>query len=135
MIKSLKDFLIIIGSISFDVWCELAYFVHVNLRYAALIVELLLPYLMYVLGQSLVVQRGKVTFGGELILPALCFVVIHYAKEFSNKTGKGNVVPVPGKRFTDVADDGEITVDNARLPEMLLYMADLEDYLERKRLV
>lgn len=42
-------------------------------------------------------------------------------------------IPVPNERFTIVDEDSDmVSIDNDRLQEMLLYMADLEDTLERK---
>mgnify|MGYP007121554781 CR=1 FL=1 len=42
-------------------------------------------------------------------------------------------IPIPEKRFTEVdKDSGLVTVERDRLQEMLLYMADLEDTIERK---
>lgn len=42
-------------------------------------------------------------------------------------------IPVPNERFTVVDEDNDmVSIDNDRLQEMLLYVADLEDTLERK---
>lgn len=119
--------------ITMDVWYEVVYFVQMNMRYAAALAEIVLPYGMYVLGQSVALSRGSIEVGGEIFIPILCTVVIHYIKEFANKSGKGNTIPIPAKRFTEVDDDGEVSVDNKRLQELLLYVADLEDYMTRKR--
>lgn len=119
--------------ITMDVWYEVVYFVQMNMRYAAALAEIALPYGMYVLGQSVALSRGSIEVGGEIFIPILCTVVIHYIKEFANKSGKGNIIPIPAKRFTEVDDDGEVSVDNKRLQELLLYVADLEDYMTRKR--
>ncbi len=119
--------------ITMDVWYEVVYFVQMNMRYAAALAEIALPYGMYVLGQSVALSRGSIEVGGEIFIPILCTVVIHYIKEFANKSGKGNTIPIPAKRFTEVDDDGEVSVDNKRLQELLLYVADLEDYMTRKR--
>lgn len=119
--------------ITMDVWYEVVYFVQMNMRYVAALAEIALPYGMYVLGQSVALSRGSIEVGGEIFIPILCTVVIHYIKEFANKSGKGNTIPIPAKRFTEVDDDGEVSVDNKRLQELLLYVADLEDYMTRKR--
>lgn len=45
-------------------------------------------------------------------------------------------IPIPEKRFTEIdKDDGMVSVDNNRIQELLLYVADLEDSLERKGLL
>lgn len=129
----IPKWLSVFKDITMDVWYEVVYFVQMNMRYAAALAEIALPYGMYVLGQSVALSRGSIEVGGEIFIPILCTVVIHYAKEFANKSGKGNTIPIPAKRFTEVDDDGEVSVDNKRLQELLLYVADLEDYMTRKR--
>jgi len=129
----IPKWLSMIKDITMDVWYEVVYFVQMNMRYAAALAEIALPYGMYVLGQSVALSRGSIEVGGEIFIPILCTVVIHYIKEFANKSGKGNTIPIPAKRFTEVDDDGEVSVDNKRLQELLLYVADLEDYMTRKR--
>lgn len=47
------------------------------------------------------------------------------------KGWSGQSVPAPVKRFTEVSDDGMVSVDQNRLQELLLYVADVEDSLER----
>lgn len=129
----IPKWLSVFKDITMDVWYEVVYFVQMNMRYAAALAEIALPYGMYVLGQSVALSRGSIEVGGEIFIPILCTVVIHYVKEFANKSGKGNTIPIPAKRFTEVDDDGEVSVDNKRLQELLLYVADLEDYMTRKR--
>lgn len=131
--KMFKKFLETIGSITLDVWHEVTYFVQMNMRYMATLADMALPYGMYVLGQNLALSRGSIEVGGEIFVPVLCAVVIHYIRELTNKSGKGNTIPIPAKRFTEVDDDGEVSVENNRLQELLLYVADLEDWMERKR--
>lgn len=57
---------------------------------------------------------------------------VSYTKKLMENMGKGNDVPVPKERFTAVDEDGEVTVRIERAQELLLYVCDLEDYLERK---
>ena len=68
----------------------------------------------------------------ELVLPILFALVIYYVKSIANKLGKGITVPAPTKRFTEIDEDGMVSVDMNRIQELLLYMADLEDWLEKK---
>lgn len=128
-----RRFLETVGAITAEAFYEVLYFVQVNMRYMATIAEIALPYGMYMLGQNLSMMRGSIEVGGEIFIPILCTVVIHYVREFANKSGKGNTIPIPSKRFTEVDEDGEVSVENNRLQELLLYVADLEDYMERKR--
>lgn len=109
-----------------------AYFLKVNLRYFANAVSFSVPYVMYVLGQLRYQEGGCISFGIELVIPVAVVAVVYYLREIANRLGTGNVPPVPHNRFTNVDDDGEVTVENRRIQELLLYMADLEDYFSRK---
>lgn len=130
--RRFKKFLATIGAITMDIWHEVAYFVQINMRYVAVIIEMVLPYAMYMLGQDVAITRKSIEVGGEVFIPVVVIVFAYYVREFANKSGKGNVVPIPNRRFTEVSSDGEVSVDNSRIQELLLYMADLEDYMERK---
>lgn len=106
-----------------------------NLYNFAELLLILLPYGMYFLGQWLYVERGYVAVGGEMFVPVLVLPLIYILKGVANKAGKGKAVPVPRERFTDVSEDGEVTIRTDRTQELILYIADLEDYLERKGLL
>lgn len=45
--------------------------------------------------------------------------------------GATNSVPVPQERFTKQELDGGYSIEKDRLQEMILYVADVEEYLER----
>lgn len=83
---------------------------------------------MYMIGQ----RTYKIKLNEELLIPIVVFIMIYLVNSYANKIGKGITIPVPDKRFTEVDDDGEVSVENRRIQELLLYTADLEDWLERK---
>lgn len=110
-----------------------------NLMNLANITNFALPYVMYFVGQDLYrlygVGDGYVV-NAVLFAPALLALVIYYTKSIANKIGKGITVPVPAKRFTEVdKEEGMVSIDNDRVQELLLYVADLEDWLEKKGLM
>lgn len=96
------------------------------------ILNLTLPYAMYFLGQKLMADRNEYIFGGELFIPILVILIVSFLRSLADKMNVGNRVPVPDKRFTEVGDDGEVTIIQDRIQELILYVADLEDYLEKK---
>ena len=63
------------------------------------------------------------------------FITSNLLRSYANKIGKGTTIPVPDKRFTEVDDYGEVSIPNNRIQELILYLADLEDWLERKGLL
>lgn len=61
----------------------------------------------------------------------LCMISSELMQTYANNVGKGINIPVPEKRFTEVDEYGEVSIESERLEELLLYMSDLEDWLER----
>lgn len=112
-----------------------SYIVKSNLRNLAWLLNLLTPFIMYFIGQYVVLNRGYFGAGGEIFIPILILFVIYFLRSMANKYRKGTTIPVPEERFTEVDDDGEVSVRNDRLQELILYLADLEDWLERKGLL
>lgn len=100
-----------------------------NLRNFVVFLIVVLPYVMYYIGRH---SSGS---GAELLIPVIVFIAAFYINGFANKIGKGSTVPVPVKRFTQSREDGEATVDTARVHELILYVSNLEDWLERKGLL
>lgn len=128
----MKKIFEMIVDITIDAVCIVANFIKNNLMNLANILNLLLPYFMLYVGQTVANGRGIIAVGGEIFIPLLFFIPIYYLKSAANKLGKGITIPVPNKRFTQVSDDGEVSIENSRIQELLLYVADLEDWLERK---
>lgn len=115
-----------------DFMGSLLYAVKSNLMNFVRLVEIALPFAMYFIGQY--VSCGKLNVGYELLIPVGVLIITGYMKAFANKIGKGITVPVPEKRFTSIDEDGEVSIENSRLQELILYMADLEDWLKSKGL-
>ena len=111
---------------------SVAHFVRHNVKSLGTLIELATPYLMYVLGQRLALDRGMFAVGGELFLPVCLWMIANFIKSVANKLNRGPRIPKPAERFTEVDEDGMVSVEQERLDEMLIYMADLEDWMERK---
>lgn len=131
----MKRFILIMCEITFDIFRAVGYFVKSNLRMFANLLNLLLPYIMYFVGQYVCEKIGYLNVGAEVFIPLGFVVVIYYLRSTANKLGKGITIPVPHKRFSKVDEDGEVTIENRRVSELILYIADLEDWLERKGLL
>lgn len=118
-----------------DATNTLVYFLVYNMRNFATILNILLPYAMLFIGEYVGITRGYYSAGGEIFLPVLVGTVILYIRAVASRLNKGYMVPVPAKRFTEISEDGEVSVEVSRTQELILYVADLEDYLERKGLL
>ena len=131
----MKRFFSIMGAIIVDVVRAVDYFITSNLRNFTWILNFILPYLMYIIGQNVYSTRGYFGIGGELFIPIVFCVITYVLRSYANKIGKGTTIPIPDKRFTEVDDYGEVSIPNNRIQELILYLADLEDWLERKGLL
>lgn len=131
LVQLIVRFFSIMFAIVVELFCMILDVVGRNLRNLALLLQVGLPYLMWYLGAYLYEERGEFAVGGELFVPLVVFLAIYFIGSFANHIGKGERIPVPEKRFTEV-DDGEVSIPVSRQDEMLFYLADLEDYLERK---
>lgn len=131
----MKKFLRIIGEITGEILVAVSYFIKSNLRHLATFLSVILPYIMYLIGQEVALNRGKLAFGGEIFVPIVFGALIFYVRSIANKLKKGVAIPLPDERFTKVEDDGEVTIENKRIQELILYLADLEDWFERKGLL
>lgn len=125
----------IFAEIIADVFRSVLLFIVNNLRNFAWILDAALPYAMYVIGQHVMATRKELTAGSELFIPIAVMVLIYFFRSFANKLGKGMTIPVPKKRFTEIDEDGEVSIRNDRVQELILYLADLEDWMQRKGLL
>lgn len=131
----MKKLIGLLIEITNDTFGFVRYFLKNNLLNFAKILNLLLPYGMYLIGQHIAIDRGCFAIGGEIFFPVIVAIIIYYLRATANKLGKGTTFPVPDKRFTQVDDDGEVSVESKRIHEMILYVADTEDWLERRGLL
>lgn len=131
----MRKLLRVLIEVTVDALCSFVYFVKNNLTNFANVLNLILPYVMYFVGQYIAFNRGNISVGWEICTPLVFVVIIYYLRSTANKMGKGITIPIPDKRFTKVDDDGEVSIEHKRVQELLLYTADLEDWLERKGLL
>lgn len=106
---------------------SIKFIVESNLYNVSVILELMIPYIM----MYMVLNDKEINYI-TLIWPMILFTISYMLKRIAVKSNKGYDVPVPFERFTKDEGDGEITVDQNRLQEMILYVADIEDYLTKK---
>lgn len=108
---------------------------HNNLRNIANVLGVVCPYVTGYVVLSVYRARGHFAVGGEWFIPLIFWLVTYLLRAIVNKTGKGTSIPRPKKRFTEVTEDGEVSVPMDRSEEMILYLCDLEDWMERKGLM
>lgn len=121
-----------IKDITMEVLCTIKYTAISSSYDIATLMLVVLPYAMYILGQRVALERGYIGFGGEAFVPVVIGVLAYYMREIGNRYNKGKSIPVPSKRFTSVDPDGEVSIEQSRLDELILYTADLEDWFAKR---
>lgn len=114
---------------------DISYMVSCSSRYIGLMLINILPYVMLLVGLIISKYSIKVfiiKYWFVLLIPIAVIILSSYLRWHANKIGKGDDCPVPIKRLTEVDNDGMVSVKHDRLQEMILFVADVEDYLERK---
>lgn len=106
------------------------YFIKHNLKKLSKGVLVALPFIMYYLGTRYGLSKNGIAMW--IIIPSLVFglsaMIDWIAKNYENKVD----LPVPPKRFTRVDEDGEVTIETKRLQELIIWLSEYEDWLERK---
>lgn len=120
-------------SILADVWHEVSFFVKTNMQNVGDILNIATPYIMWYVAIDLYDKRGKFAIGSEIFLPVFLLLLSAVLKRLAYACNSSrDRVPVYYKRFTAVDEEGEITVAEEDLQEMLIYLSDVEDYIVRK---
>lgn len=87
--------------------------------------NLLLPYIFMYL-----VYKYGLDIMFFLLLPLIQITIAILTRYIDNKKYNGDV-PIPNKRFTTNTVDDEIVVDRDRLNELILFMYQYEEWLEK----
>lgn len=113
-----------------NVWLSIKFGIKNSFGKIGWLMLLALPYVMMVLGGSEALRRGNISIGGEIVIPLIIVPLAWFLISLNSKLGNGYEIPLPEKRFTEI-DDDEVRVDLSRQPEMLLWVAEIEDWAER----
>lgn len=120
------------GEIMVELFWNINYFIESNLYNFGMLIEVGTPYIMWYIGISLYQERGYFGVGGELFLPLVLMIAANTLKKAANRKGKGNKLPVYKKRFTVEDEWGEVSIREQDIPEIILYLNDLENYIEKR---
>ena len=134
VIRMLKNVFEPIGELVSEFCFGLVYTIKKNVYVFGAMLELSSPYIMWYVAISLYDKRGYFAVGGEIFLPVVIFFLYSLLKKIANRNGKGNQIPVARKRFTKEDDWGEVSIAEEDIQEIILYLNDVENYIERKGL-
>lgn len=96
------------------------------------LIDIMIPFMSLILGAATFEMRGQFSIGSEWGLVALLELISYLLKRYARQDRIYNEfdLPIPAKRFTQNVGGGEYQVDTERLQEMILYVADVEDWLK-----
>lgn len=97
-----------------------------NLRNISYMLIVMLPFTMYFIGKY---YPNDYLF---LLIPIFILLLCYWLIKISDEIGKGYKIPTPNKRFTTIDEYGEVSIENDRLQELILYIGDLEDWFKRR---
>lgn len=91
--------------------------------------NILIPYVCILCERNGILSNWFLLVVIPLILLYSCYIMKAVDMVFHNRTVDN--IPLPYKRFTTEDNEGTITVEEGRIEELLLYVDELENELER----
>lgn len=124
------------GAISFFkmIYNNLKFFVKKVIYPLAVLLLITLPVTVYFLIKTTYEERGYFAVGGEMIIP-FAIILFYFFVCYLRASRRSYGIPVPAKRYTKEDDNGEVYINKEQLYEVIIYLGDLENYLERNGLL
>lgn len=112
---------------------QIKVFIGNNLYYMPIMIDAILPYLMLIIGEYVYKQRSAYVIGGELLVPVFVTIISTLIRDYADESNKGKNIPLPrdGKRYTYVDKDDNVSIVQSNYKELIIYVSEVEDYLER----
>ena len=132
--KVLKSLFVLIGAMIAEIYHAVVYFLKSNLYVFGQLIEIGTPYFMWYIVVEVYKERGYFAIGGEMFIPLFLFFISGVIKKLSNIHGTGYEIPVANKRFTIEEEYGEVTIAEEDIQEVILYLNDVENYIEKRGL-
>ena len=115
-----------------ELYHQFKYFISINLKYLIKLIEISIPYIYAYISILLYRDRNNIIIGYEVLIPIITYIILSVLNSFLNKINKGYDIPIPRERFTTLNDNGNVSVDNSSINDIILYLYDLEEYLKSK---
>lgn len=119
-----------------ELFYEVCYYTKKVVSALPLLIVVATPYLMFMAGEIVGDEQGTGVISSWVFTPIVLYILAYLIDKVVRKAhNKTTSCPIPAKRFTEENEDGEINIDTNRLQELIVYMADLENWFERKGLM
>lgn len=114
-----------------DAYFSFRRFMRRNCNSFANVMVAVCPFLFLWLGIDGMAKRGYFAIGGEWFLGLFWILTIWALKSYARHVNRADNMPVPVERFTRLETDGSYSMAQDRIYELVLFMGDYEDWLER----
>lgn len=115
-----------------ELYHQFKYFISINIKYLIKLIDISIPYIYAYISILLYRDRNNIIIGYEVLIPIIAYIILSVLNSFLNKINKGYDIPLPRERFTTLNDNGNVSVDNSSINDIILYLYDLEEYLKSK---
>lgn len=115
-----------------ELYYQFKYFISINIKYLVKLIDISIPYIYAYISILLYKDRNSFIIGYEVLIPIIAYIILSVLNSFLNKINRGNDIPIPRERFTILNDNGNVSVDNSSINDIILYLYDLEEYLKSK---
>ena len=115
-----------------ELYHQFKYFSSINIKYLIKLIDISIPYIYAYISILLYKERNNLIIGYEVLIPIIAYIILSILNNFLNKINKGYDIPLPRERFTTLNDNGNVSVDNSSINDIILYLYDLEEYLKSK---
>lgn len=115
-----------------ELYHQFKYFISINLKYLIKLIDISIPYIYAYISILLYRERNDIIIGYEVLIPIIAYIILSILNNFLNKINRGYDIPLPRERFTTLNDNGNVSVDNSSVNDIILYLYDLEEYLKSK---
>ena len=115
-----------------ELYHQFKYFISINIKYLIKLIDISIPYIYAYISILLYRERNDLIIGYEVLIPIIAYIILSILNNFLNKINRGYDIPLPRERFTTLNDNGNVSVDNSSVNDIILYLYDLEEYLKSK---
>ena len=113
-----------------ELYYQFKYFISINLKYLIKLIDISIPYIYAYISILLYRERNNLIIGYEVLFTIIAYIILSVLNNFLNKINRGYDIPLPRERFTTLNDNGNVSIDNSSINDVILYLYDLEEYLK-----
>ena len=113
-----------------ELYYQFKYFISINIKYLIKLIDISIPYIYAYISILLYRERNNLIIGYEVLFTIIAYIILSVLNNFLNKINRGYDIPLPRERFTTLNDNGNVSIDNSSINDVILYLYDLEEYLK-----